>query len=74
MSTYSLRMDDDLKRRLEARAKEKDKSLNQLLVDYINLGRTMDKYVSPDSQVVVKHATGFPPDQPVLIPVSEMLG
>ena len=74
MSTYSLRIDNDLKARLEKRAKESNKSLNQLLVEYINIGRTLDKYVDKDSQVLVKHATGFAPDQPILIPVSEMLG
>jgi hypothetical protein len=74
MSSYSLRMDDVLKSTLEKRAKETGKSLNQLLVDYINLARTMDKYVSPESQVLIKRAKGFDADQPILIPVSEMIG
>ena len=74
MSTFSLRIDDGLKAQLEARAKAANKSLNQLLTDYINVGRTLDKYVSSDSQVLVKKAVGFDANQPVLIPVAEMLG
>jgi hypothetical protein len=74
MTTFSLRIDDSLKAVLEARAKKSGKSLNQLLIDYITIGRTLDKYIDKNSEVLIKRAKGIEPNQPIILPVADILG
>lgn len=73
MSTFSLRIDDNLKERLQKIAEDRRLSLNALLVDYIQLGGTLANYVDGDSQVTIKDAKGFK-GETVLLPVQQMLG
>lgn len=73
MAAFNLRMDNDFKAALEKIAKQKDVSVNQLIVNYLRLGKMIDSYTIEDSQVMIKNAKGFP-DETVIVPVQEIVG
>ena len=72
MSTFTLRMDDNFKAQLEKIAEERGQSVNQLIINYLHLGRLIDAYTDSDSQVLIKDAKGFKNEQ-VIVPVKEVV-
>ena len=67
-------MDDNFKSQLDALAKEKGKSVNELIINYLRLGKMVDHYTDKSSIVSIRGAVGFEKDQPVIVPVKEIVG
>lgn len=73
MAAFNLRMDDNFKITLEKLAKEKGKSVNELINNYLRLGKLIDSYTMDQSQFLIKDAKGYP-DETVIVPVQDIIG
>lgn len=73
MQTFTLRLNDAFKKKIEQRAKAEHKSMNQAVNDLINVGILIDELTDESSKVVIRNAKGFEPGQEVIVPVQQIL-
>ena len=75
MNTFTLRLPQDTKEKLEKTAKTRGKSVSQVIQDYLDVGFMLDKYTKNDSEVIVSNPAGTSdPDKDVILPVRDLMG
>lgn len=74
MASFTLRLDDTFKGELEKMAKRKNQSVNELIVNYLRLGKMFDFYTTEDSQVLIRNAKGFDKGEQIVVPIKEIVG
>lgn len=72
MASFKMTMDENLKGKLEKRAKELGKSLSELINDYIQIGKAIDLNTTPESIVIIEKSKVVPNDK-LLVPIQELL-
>jgi predicted transcriptional regulator len=72
-TTITLRLNDDFKKKIEAKAREKNKSMNQLINELLTFSSLIEELTDEQSKIVIRDAKGFKPDQEVVVPHPDKL-
>lgn len=72
-STITLRVNDSFKKKIEEYAKRKNKSINQVINEFLAFGTLIEDLTDEDSKVVIRDAKGYKPEQEVIVPHPDKL-
>lgn len=72
-TTISLRLNDDFKKKIEAKAREKNKSMNQLINELLTFSSLIEELTDENSKIVIRDAKGFNSEQEVVVPHPDKL-
>lgn len=73
MSAFTLRLNDTFKKKLEAKARAQQKSLNQVINELLTFGSLIDELTNDQSKIVIRDAKGYEPQQEVVVPHPDKL-
>ncbi len=72
-ATFTLRLNDEFMKKIETRAKQKNKSRNQLITELLTFGSLIEDLTDDDSKIVIRHAKGYEAHQEVIVPNPDQL-
>jgi len=68
MQTITLRLNDNFKKKIEEKAKLRNKSMNQVLNELLAFGSLIEDLTDDESRIVIRSAKGYKPEQEVIVP------
>jgi FtsZ-interacting cell division protein YlmF len=66
-------MNEDFKRKLEAKAQREKKSLNQVVNEFLSFASMIDDLTQDESNVTIDHPKGYEDAQKVIVPTPQQM-